>query len=389
MDVITKPAKHSAPGPYLGFGLQSVRACFHLLTAPAGAKVSIEHADDVAVHYADGSLELEQTKSALKQNPIADWAEDLWKTLANWLDEVESGRVSIRETRFRVYVSPAHTGSFATGLSNASTLADASALCAHIETALKDRTKPPACIENVRRFLGTAASIRDRLICGIEVVSSDADPVDPIRDLIKAAVSPAIVDTICEFGVGSAKEQVDRLIRGGKPAVIDADEFKRKFRQFVRTNNLPDFLLSLAPKPDATQVHTLLRARPTFVRQLEIVGASDEFGVRAVSDFLRSAADRTKWAEAGTVYDETFQEWDDDLIRRHKFIRTEAAETLAGLGAESIGRTVYSRCAQLQMPLEGRVVPSHFVHGSYNTLADQMRLGWHPDFEALLNTAGD
>jgi hypothetical protein len=46
---------------------------------------------------------------------------------------------------------------------------------------------------------------------------------------------------------------------------------------------------------------------------------------------------------------------------------------------------VYHRCAQLQAPLEGRAVPNHFVHGSFNALADTMRLGWHPDYEALLN----
>ena len=46
--------------------LQPVRFCFHLLNSPKGANVSLEHLDDVAVHYADGSLMLEQTTSALK-----------------------------------------------------------------------------------------------------------------------------------------------------------------------------------------------------------------------------------------------------------------------------------------------------------------------------------
>ena len=73
-----------APGQYLGFAIQPVRLCYHLLTCPAKAKVSLEYLDDVAIHYCDGSVLLEQAKSALSQNPLSDWAIDFWKCLANW-----------------------------------------------------------------------------------------------------------------------------------------------------------------------------------------------------------------------------------------------------------------------------------------------------------------
>ncbi|MDB5657354.1 MAG: hypothetical protein JWQ94_4967, partial [Tardiphaga sp.] len=37
-----------------------------------------------------------------------------------------------------------------------------------------------------------------------------------------------------------------------------------------------------------------------------------------------------------------------------------------------------------QPPFEGRAVPGHFVHGSFNALSESRRLGWHPDFSVLL-----
>jgi len=49
--------------------------------------------DDAAVHYADGALLLGQCKSALAHNPISDWSDDLWKTVANWLDAVKTQKV--------------------------------------------------------------------------------------------------------------------------------------------------------------------------------------------------------------------------------------------------------------------------------------------------------
>ncbi len=119
MNIAVKGVKHAAPGPYLGFALQPVRFCFHLLDSPKGAKVSLEHLDDVAVHYADGSLMLEQMKSALRSNPLSDWSEDFWKAVANWIDALSTGKIP-SGTKFRLYVTPPHQGEIAQAMSDAS-----------------------------------------------------------------------------------------------------------------------------------------------------------------------------------------------------------------------------------------------------------------------------
>lgn len=108
--------KHAAPGPYLGFSLQPVRLCYHLLSSPVESNVSLEYLDDVAVHYKDGTLLLEQCKSALSHNPISDWSNDLWNAICNWLDEVEDSGVDPRTTAFHLYVTPAKVGKFSSAL---------------------------------------------------------------------------------------------------------------------------------------------------------------------------------------------------------------------------------------------------------------------------------
>src|SRR6185312_349079 len=85
MSVALAPAKHAAPGQYLGYALQPVRLCYHLLSCQKGAEVSLEYLDDIAVH-SGGSVLLEQCKSALSHNPISNWADDLWKAFANWIE---------------------------------------------------------------------------------------------------------------------------------------------------------------------------------------------------------------------------------------------------------------------------------------------------------------
>lgn len=60
----------------------------------------------MAVHYADGSLLLEQTKGALKQNPISDWADDLWKSFENWRAMLVAEEIDLTMARYRLFVTP-------------------------------------------------------------------------------------------------------------------------------------------------------------------------------------------------------------------------------------------------------------------------------------------
>jgi len=76
-------SKSTAPGQYLGYGLQDVRLCRHLLKAPPGCTVSLEFIEDTAIHRLDGTMVLEQSKSALSGNPLADGSVELWKCFAN------------------------------------------------------------------------------------------------------------------------------------------------------------------------------------------------------------------------------------------------------------------------------------------------------------------
>jgi hypothetical protein len=383
MNVVVKPVKHAAPGPYLGFALQSVRLCYHLLTCPKEAQVSLEHLDDIAIHNPDDSLILEQTKSALKQNPLSDWAIDLWKALANWLDSASEGKIDPEKCKFRLYVTPERTGAWAQALSNCQSAANVASLVGEIKTKYAKK-KSSACAPYLQRFLDAPEKVRAAIVTNLSVISEE-DPIEALRALIRPTVAPEMIDVLCHSAIGVAKEQADHLIRTGKLALIDGDVFKTNFISFVQKNNLPGLLTSFTQAPGQDEVTATLSKRPTFIRQLEIIGTSQEDRVRAVSDFLRTSADKSVWAESGLVFEGSLREWDDDLVRRHGLIFGEVSDLYAAKDGPFRGRLSYRRCAQLQPPLDGRAVPGHFVHGCFNELADSMRLGWHPDYQSLLD----
>ena len=381
-------AKHSAPGQYLGFALQPVRLCLHLLTCPEGAQVSLEYLDDVALHLADGSTLLEQSKSALSQNPVSDWADDFWKCLANWLDIAAANTIEIEKSQFRLYVTPIKHGVRSQELSDATTTDDVEAITSEIRKSLNRQRKVPGCMPYLQKFLDATAEKRVAIVSRFRIVSTDADPVQPIRDLLAPTVQPMLIDHLCQFAIGRAKETADRLIRNGQPAILDGDKFKEEFRSFVQRNNLPGYLTSLAPKPPLEEVESLLAIGPTFIRQLDLVNVSEDERVRAVSDFLRSSADKSSWAEAGLVFQQGLEEWDSELVSRQGLVCGEVSDVHGDKEACVRGRITYRQCAQMQAPLDGRVVPGHFVHGCLNSLADVKRIGWHPDYEKLLGEEG-
>ncbi|SIR38347.1 hypothetical protein SAMN05880590_1226 [Rhizobium sp. RU35A] len=384
MSVAPAVVKHSAPGPYLGYALQPVRLCVHLLTAPPKAKVSLELIDDVAVHYADGTICLEQVKSATRQNPLSDWAPDLWKAIANWLTLISQGKVKRTEASYRLYVTPIRHGKRASQISQAASDEDVAKVLKAIAQGLQRFDTEPACMTYLRLFLEADEADKVAILKNLTIVSQDQDPVDVLRAIVAPTVDPPLVDLICRSAIGLAKEQADSLIRAGKHAVLDADEFKTLFRSFVRRNNMLGYLTSLAEAPEDADVDAMLEMRPTFVRQLELIDLSQEDRFRAVSDYLRTSADKTLWAESGLIFGPGMAEWDQSLIRRHSAFAGEVADLHSDHSEEVRGRLIYRRCSVLDASLDGRGVPGHFVNGSYNALADTKRVGWHPRYSTLL-----
>jgi hypothetical protein len=175
MSALAKAAKHSAPGPYLGFALQPVRLCYHLLTCAKGAKVSLEYLDDVAIHEVDGTICLEQIKSALKTNPLSDWAVDFWKALANWAASLDEGLVQAGKSRFRIYVTPPRRGTFAQALSDATTAQEVGAILARIAKKAAAK-KPGACVDHLKTVLELSPAKQAAILVNMRV-----EPAMPIQ----------------------------------------------------------------------------------------------------------------------------------------------------------------------------------------------------------------
>ena len=375
--------KSTAPGQYLGYALQPVRLCYHLLSCQNGANVSIEQIDDIAVTNPDGTVLLEQDKSALKQNPVADWSVDLWTTFSNWSTMAQSGSIDPQHTSFSIYVTPQHSGTWVQRFTHCHSRNETTATLNDFRKALDQRPRRSRSYPHITTFLSSDSDTLFQIISKFEL-RFDHDPVDPIRDILSITVPEAILDDCCAFAIGLAKETADNLIRAGAPATIASTTFRKEVRAFISKNNLMLYLPSFPDNPSTSSIEHTIGNQPVFVQQLNIVEMPHPQIMRAVSDLLRSAADKTTWAEKGLIANDSLEDFDQRLVRQYENRQIEVTDAHSELDPCAKGRLLYSFCASHDAKLDGREVPGHFVSGCYNDLADRRQVGWHPNFDQVL-----
>ena len=378
---LEKP-KTSVPGPYLGYALQPVRLCFHLLDTSSGDAVSLEHLDDTSIHYQNGDTTLEQTKSALAGNPASDRSPELWKSLANWADLCSASSVDSEKAIFRYYVTPLKQGALVEKLTAATTDQAAEELLTGFKKPTFVGKKGVGAEPQISRFLSHDDSICIAVIKRFEFLSEPC-PLEPIKSKLRATLPDTSLDDFCSAAIGLAKDGVEKLIRAKTTPILDSAIFQKKFQAFVRKYDFSNLLNSTTAMPAEQQIEGIKFSRPLFVKQLEAVEASETLLASAISDFLRTTADKTKWAADGEIVEHSLDEMDGALVRRHGLIRDEIEDVQGSCSPQDRGRRLYRRCAELQLPLEGRTVPDYFVSGEYNCLAENCRLGWHPEFKTM------
>ena len=83
----------------------------------------------------------------------------------------------------------------------------------------------------------------------------------------------------------------------------------------------------------------------------------------------------------------TLETYENDLHAtwRHKLIRTRAIH--AAKPAVNQGQLLFSDCIEHEARLNGLEIPRSFTRGSWHALADDSKIGWHPDYQNALTAS--
>lgn len=198
-------------------------------------------------------------------------------------------------------------------------------------------------------------------------------------------ISEPMLDLVAKQMLGWVKQSIDDLIEQGRPAVISTDNFNVELGSFVRRVDRAEILNCFAPPPTQEAVDGELKGR-VYVQQLELIGVDFDTKLAAARDYLRASVNRSIWASKGLVHRAGFDEFEEKLARTWRAKRDVLRVTASTHSPESQGLLLFSECSQVDVPLEGRPLPSHFVPGCYHAMAETLDVGWHPDYKRHIST---
>jgi hypothetical protein len=360
-----------------------------LFESGPGGLVSFEVFEDVGEDSADGTRTFVQTKSALRGNPIADRSVELWRTIANWVDAIRNQPSDSLKPRFVICVSRPVTGSLAEKFQSAKTMESAVAAIADAKQLLfgsTDRlpdysTFNSELAEQLERVFSAPVEVVARVIQGFEIERGSGSPqTDFARLLERYFVPPNRRETVAHYAAGWVKREADKLLEQGKPAIIAWSDFEKEMTGFIRKVAERDILQSFAPDPSPTDTARLLPR--VFVQQLELIGLDFADRLDAVSQFFKASLDRTKWGESGEIHPSSLDDLDGRLMQTWKHTKRKVFIEASEKDDAAKGQLLFSDCMLHEDKLEGADTPSHFVPGCFHLLANELKVGWHPDYAA-------
>ncbi|MFI1948631.1 ABC-three component system protein [Streptomyces virginiae] len=391
--------QYEASASALGYLFQFAKA-LHMcieqwMTAGADWSVAVEAADDIEQHV--GSVtDLVQLKQRAAGVRLTNTSKDLWKTLRIWAEGAAAGRIDLDSTNLYLLTTaelPKASVGFYLQHRDSNHRDEEQALKLLCDAAKASKTESKEMQKSFASFLGLAARevpLQRALLARIEVIGG-ADDIDVVRaSMLRLAAVAAGHDAAKSFLARLEGWFYDRVIEqmrtpGGSPVTgVEFDEVFTGLQRQFSYDNLPidRDITGMTGDPDEL-------ADKTFVRQLGLIGVGSERVGHAVRDYVRAFAQRSRWlnenllrpGEIGEYERLLVEEWESRFAEMREELGPEATEEQKKKEARTIYRWVdrearfqiRTRCHELFVP-----------KGSYHMLADEFRVGWHPDFEARL-----
>ena len=381
-----KVQQANVPGTVRGILLQATRFLYYLLVANQDDVVSLELFEDVGVEHQDGSKTAEQDKSFLSSNPLTDRSLYFWKTFRHWTDAAQAGSMVPERSWFVLYAPQATMGPIVHAFHDATTTDDARYALEKAQQAIVDNDGLRIGVA-VRGHVQAVFGADPNLVIGVIKrfkVDAHAKPEDALRPLLfEKLVGEDSFDDVVTWAQGWVKRKIDHFVELGQPPRVIRRDFHRALLNYVRLHDRTDILRSVAGTATAEEVAKELAMRD-YVRQLKIIDVNDVEVLEAVSDFLSASVDRTTWSDQGMISEASLQSFEKELEWTWRNRRRQTLLGHVGKDATVLGQLTYANCMEHHAKMDDLETPKPFVRGSWHALADDLKIGWHPEYENVL-----
>ena len=356
--------------------------------------ISIEQFDDVAFVDGGGPVELIQTKHHSSPGNTSDKSIDVWKTIGIWINRVCDNPSAAADTRFFfLTTSTAAIGSALSKLRRTDDSRDVSgALELLVSAATTSANQATAAARH--RFLSLDPAMQKLLVRNIWVFDKAPNIIDVRDEIVSELQYTAPADKVhflVERLEGWWFNRIVISLTDPDRSVIPLAAIRDKVIEIG--NNFKIGNLPLDEEFDTTPPVTRLpRDDRIFVRQMYLVSVSKNEMLLSVRDYYRAYAQRSRWARENLLLDGEVDRYDRRL--REAWNRRFVTD-LADIGEDSdddtkkrVGKTIYRWACQYEKPLRNRD-ELWLSSGSFQILSDRVIVGWHPNYDTLLDSKKD
>lgn len=357
--------------------------------------VSIETLDDVSFEVGGEPAIVLQAKHSLNAAAtLTDLSPELWKTLRVWMVGLASGEVPPDTARFLIATAEAPEGSACAALKidgPERNIAEAAKRLKHAATSSSNSILKTA----FDAYLALDETEREQLLSSFYVVPAQPNAAAILEQLQAELyhVSLHHQDLSVQMLEGWwFKRVLHELVHpdGGIPrAEIDAQI--SEIQESLKPDSLP-----IDEELDALMV--VLDQLPEFstrpfYKQVELVGGSQLRIRNAITSYLQAFRQRSAWTRHDLLFDADLQKYDKRLYTEWELQYAQVCDELGPQATEEAmsqaGRAILKWAEDAHLPIRSGVNVPWVCRGSLHMLAEDRRLGWHPDFEARLKVIFD
>jgi len=375
--------KSNAPGQLLGFTLQYPRALYHLLKSGPGHCVCVEELGDVATVSPQGDVIAEEDKSSIVGNPLTDKSTDFWKTFSNWILAVNDGNLIVEKTRFILYCNQSGKTSIVNNFSAAQNKIEALAAIDNAKKVLHDVTEN----HEIWSYYNIAVNQNEQLLQAIierfELLIGVGAGYEEVKYELKCKhVADTQIDFLLDKIGGWLQRTIAECIAAKKPAIIKWEDFDHEFKViFDRSRRRELFDFALISPPDNTEIENHVKTKPCYIKQLEVIDATDDDIMEAVTDYLRAKVNLDKWIEDEIIDFDVASDFESKLLTFWKNKKVHIGITQKMLTEKEHGQLLLSECKSRQEMIRDMSPVRSTIEGTYHSLANKPVIGWHPKWE--------
>jgi hypothetical protein len=381
--------EHTAAGQALGYYFQLERAMLWLSKMSVGETVGIETEDDVVSQLINGEKIYEQDKSTTTDVlPFTPSKKDLWKSLNIWLDALNNEEIQLEKSTFYLVTNKKTNGkTLVDQIGDAKSNEETIKCLAEIKTVVGKLTGETKILAD--KTLSYGDELIKKLIKRVHFDCGTKEYGEGLRTLLisNLQITPTsneFANPIIDECFGWLFKEVIQKWRNGELAIIERDSLINvKNSAFSRSRELK-INENLRSASDITKEEEKIHLDYKYIKQLQILDCSDKDINNAMRDFINTSTKKTEIAKWGIISHKQFENFEDGLFRIWDSKFSKNAIFMKSHTPSEIGYYNFHDVIASEGFIENVKMPPFLVAGTYHQMSDNLKIGWHPNYEELL-----